>query len=115
MEVTRGEMGELVVSYEINEFSHSLSVPMGRSLIEKWEEFGGGGDVVVVLEAEVVGSPVVYALDHLRLRVVQGGGRLIVVGWPADYMEIIKFCLPSLPGLLLAKTVSEALAILATK
>ncbi|OGZ57656.1 MAG: hypothetical protein A2827_01265 [Candidatus Spechtbacteria bacterium RIFCSPHIGHO2_01_FULL_43_30] len=114
MEVVRGDMGEFVVSYGINEFSHVLSVPMGRSLVEKWKE-GGEEDAIVLLEAEVAGSPVVYALDHLRLRVVQGGGRLIVVGWPADYMEIIKFCLPSLPGLLLAKTVSEALAILATK
>lgn len=66
---------------------------------------------VVVIEAETAGSPLVRALFELYRTVYAGGGQVICVHFPSDYIDsLTTLGLTTLPGFSLAGSKEEAIS-----
>lgn len=66
---------------------------------------------VVVIKAETAGSPLVRALFELYRTVYAGGGQVICVDFPSDYIDsLTTLGLTTLPGFSLAGNKDEAIS-----
>jgi len=69
---------------------------------------------VVIIEASTAGSPLVRALFDLYKTVEAGGGQVIVVGYPSQYIaSLTALGLTALPGFFTTNSKQDALTRLA--